>query len=268
MEWSTLELQLVSCSDLKAFNLFQKPSVYAVVSIINGELKKKKQRQNCLQRQKTTIDRVGGGNPEWNHVMNFDIKSLVNNCSHLFLSYDLYCEGVIYGNNSIGKVRVPLKDLIDEFNEAVRFVRYQVRTSDGKPNGVLFFSYKLKGKTIKKYVTSSPEVKLCPAEPEIKFCEDKVQYPCIEVSEKSTPGICYPSLDYVNSPLPGFYSPPPNYKYKTTEDYNTNVPLLSPPGGYYHPYSSPAHCALSAGPWYGVESTGYSYDNDYRRWQV
>lgn len=256
MEWSTLELKVMSCSDLKSLIPFQKPSVCAVVSIINGELKKKQQRKSCLQRQKTPTDREGGGNPEWNHVMNFDIRSLVNDCTHLFLGFDLYCEGVIYGNNSIGEVRVPLKDLIGEFSGVVaRFLRYQIRTSDRKPNGVLSFSYKLKGTTSNNKcitVTSSPEVKSSSsAEAKIQNCSEKVEYPRIEeADEQSSPaGICYPSLEYVNCPMPGFYSPPPpNYSYynKGTEAYNYNYKTRSLPPVYYHP-----------GAWYGMESAGY-----------
>ncbi|KAL9417265.1 hypothetical protein AB3S75_040277 [Citrus x aurantiifolia] len=266
MEWSTLELKVNSCSDLKAFNLFNKLSVYSVVSIINGELKKKEQRQTCLQRQKTPTDREGGGNPEWNHMMKFDIKAFVDNCNHLFIAFDLYSEGVIYGYRSIGKVHVPLKDLIDEFNGAVRFVRYQIRTGHGKPNGVLSFCYKLKGMTIKKGEIPSPEVCLSPG---IHSSKEKVNYPSIEVDDLSSPGICYPPLDYVCSPLPGFYSPPPNYQYEATKGYGTTLPPLSPvqvsslmvaSGSHYHPCPSPY--VKSPWPWQHVQSTGYANAHD------
>ncbi|KAF5958601.1 hypothetical protein HYC85_005826 [Camellia sinensis] len=59
----------------------------------------------------------------------------------------------IFGDKSVGEVRVPLKDVInreeeeeeevESSNGIIRFVSYEVRTSDGKPNGVLNFSYKV-----------------------------------------------------------------------------------------------------------------------------
>ncbi|XP_044509434.1 protein SRC2-like [Mangifera indica] len=236
MEWSTLEVKVISCNDLKAFNFFQKLSVYAVVSIVDGELKKKKQQQKCLQRQKTPIDREGGSNPEWNHLLQINLKALSDDFCHLFVSFDLHCEGVVYGNKSIGKVRVPLPDLIDEFNGAVRFVRYQIRSNDGKPNGVLNFSYKVNGnKIIEK---GSPEVILPP----------EVDHSSLEDVQKSDK-ISYPSLDYVQ-----VQSPLPKHEYRSTAP-----PVLSPQevrmsnGSFYYPYIQ------ARGPCYTFESSyGYS----------
>ncbi|XP_021279859.1 uncharacterized protein LOC110413411 [Herrania umbratica] len=134
MDWSSLELKVISCTDLKAFNFFQKLSVYSVVSIVNEQAKKKEEQHKRLQRQKTSIDR-GGKNPEWNHVFQFDLKSLPSEeTDRLFLKFDLRHEGLV--GRTIGEARVPLKDLIEEFCGVVRFVSYQVRNSDGKPNGL------------------------------------------------------------------------------------------------------------------------------------
>ncbi|KAJ0101309.1 uncharacterized protein LOC116110689 [Pistacia vera] len=267
MEWSTLEIKVISCTDLKTFNFFQKLSVYAVVSIADGELKKKEQQQKCLQRQKTPIDREGGSHPEWNHLLQFNLRALGDDFSHLFVSFDLNCEGVVYGNKTIGKVRVPLQDLIDEFNGALRFVRYQVRSGDGKPNGVLNFSYKVNGKKIvEKGITTSPEVNL---PTKVAHTSAKVQYPSLEYDEKSQK-VCYPSLDYVQvqSPLPGYCSPLPKYEYRsTTEVYGTTQPsplVLSPRQQLMHPVmmSNGSFChpyIQTPGPWYMLEST-YGYN--------
>ncbi|KAL5732340.1 hypothetical protein ACOSQ2_032032 [Xanthoceras sorbifolium] len=280
MEWSTLELKVISCKHLKAFNFFQKLSVYAAVSIFNTELKKKEQQQQCLQRKKTPIDREGGTKPEWNHLMQFDLKSLDDDYSHFLISFDLHCEGIVYGKKTVGKVRVPLKDLIDEFNGAVRFVSYQVRSSDGKPNGILNFSYKLTG-TTKEDITASPEVDLSTRLH--SSTDGKVHYPSLEVGDQPR-DICYPSLDDIQSPLPGFYSP--KYEYKTDVYGMINPPDLSPQvspvmaanESYYHPYSSPF--VQTPGRWYMVESSGYGYGSrgcsnvgrsssfDVERWKV
>ncbi|KAK3228939.1 hypothetical protein Dsin_000820 [Dipteronia sinensis] len=266
MDWSSLELKVISCRHLKAFNFFQKLSVYAAVSIINGESKKKEQQQECLQRQKTPIDREGGTKPEWNHLMQFDLKALDDDFSNFLISFDLHCEGVVYGKKTVGKVRVSLKDLIDEFNGAVRFVSYQVR-ANGKPNGVLNFSYKLKG-IAKEGVTASPEVDLSTGFH--SSTDQKVNYPSLEVGDKSR-DICYPSLDDIlQSPLPGFYTPSPSPKYEYKTDVygmiNPNPPPpLSPQmsphmtanESYCHPYQAPM--VQTPGRWYAVESSGYGY---------
>ncbi|KAJ9129154.1 hypothetical protein P3X46_034053 [Hevea brasiliensis] len=261
MEWVSLELTRISCRDLKAFNFFQKLSVYAEVYASNDELtkkkKKKNQRQQCLDSQKTSEDGEGGGNPEWNHTMQFDLKSISfpDQGDHLFLIFKLRCAGLIFRNRCIGKVRVPFKDLIDEFNGAVRFVSYQVRTSDGKPNGVLNFSYKVKGKAGKNGDDSpAPRVDF-PSRTRIHFCPEKVHYPPLQVQLTSRDKCLYPSLDEIRSPLPGVSAPSP-------ESYNC---ILPPP-----PFPLPAF-AVGHGPcpwplvqipgshWYSTETACYGY---------
>ncbi|XP_022740450.1 protein SRC2 homolog [Durio zibethinus] len=231
MDWSTLELKVISCRDLKAFNFFQKLSAYSVVSIliVNEQAKKKEEQQKHLQRQKTSIQK-GGKNPEWNHVFQFDLQSLPpEEVDHLFLKFDLRSEGLV--DRTIGEVRVPLKDLIDEFCGVVRFVSYQVRNSDGKPNGVLNFSYKLIGR-IKKSGNGSPQVDLSP---EIQFSSKNVVYPKLEQDNRSS-GIQYPSLDDV-------YNPSPVFHCQTLGGYygRNSGPQGLVPGGFLHPYlrSSP-----------------------------
>ncbi|KAK8480848.1 hypothetical protein V6N13_126642 [Hibiscus sabdariffa] len=149
MDWTSLELKLISCTNLKSFNFFRQLSVYSVVSMViindNDKSKKKHHHQKKhLQRQKTSIQR-GGRNPEWNHLFQFDLQNLPpEETHHLFVNFDVRLDGLV--DRTIGQVRLPLKVLIDEFSGVVRLLTYQVRDSDGKPNGVLKFSYKLKGK--------------------------------------------------------------------------------------------------------------------------
>ncbi|KAL4368420.1 hypothetical protein GQ457_05G016480 [Hibiscus cannabinus] len=144
MDWTSLELKLISCTNLKAFNFFHQISAYTVVSMViindNDKSKKKQHHKKHLQRQKTSIQR-GGRNPEWNHLFQFDLQRETH---HLFLNFDVRLDGLV--DRTIGQVRLPLKVLIDEFSGVVRLLTYQVRDSDGKPNGLLKFSYKLKGK--------------------------------------------------------------------------------------------------------------------------
>ncbi|XP_068645698.1 protein SRC2 homolog [Aristolochia californica] len=137
MASNKIDLKLISCKDLKVFNFFQKLSVYAVAALGTGDREKGTRKQ----LQKTPIDREGGGNPEWNHEVRFDLDEIHSGgLNSLFIEIDLLCDG-IFVNKNVGEVRVPVSDLIGEFNGLMRFVSYQVRSTDGKSNGVLTFSY-------------------------------------------------------------------------------------------------------------------------------
>lgn len=159
---SSIELKLISGDDIRAFNFFQKLSVFVLASIASDDPSKKVEK-NQLQRTRT--DREGDGNPEWNHEMRFLIGGEDSDSDHLFIHLDLRHDGVLFGigDRTIGEVRIPLKDLMDEAssNGVVRFVRYQVRSSDGKPNGVLNLSY--------KFNSSKPG-----------NISNKIQYPTVE----------------------------------------------------------------------------------------
>ncbi|GLT93954.1 hypothetical protein SLE2022_117200 [Rubroshorea leprosula] len=214
---------------LKAFNFFQRLSVYSVVYLVDEELKKKEQQQKRLQRQKTPIDRQEGGNPEWNHLVHFDLRSLSHDhCDNLFLRFDLRCEGLV--NRSIGEVCVPLKDLIDEFSGAVRFVSYQVRSCDGKANGVLNFSYKLIGST-KKQVKDHTQ---------LQFPAEKVHYPKQE-GVKNSGDIQYPSVDDSCHPPPqpfSFPSSSPVFEFQIQGFYGPSPTELAPYRAAHGAYSS------------------------------
>ncbi|KAK8497799.1 hypothetical protein V6N13_076495 [Hibiscus sabdariffa] len=173
MDWTSLELKLISCTDLKAFNFFHELSAYTVVSMVIIDEKSKKKQQHHkkhLQRQKTSIQR-GGKNPEWNHLFQFDLQNLPpEETHHLFLNFDLRLDGLV--DRTIGQVRVPLKVLLDEFSGVVRLLTYQVRNSDGKPNGVLKFSYKLKGKIKTSANHDSPRL-IQPSSPGNSHCSSE-----------------------------------------------------------------------------------------------
>ncbi|KAM0954631.1 hypothetical protein ACFX13_023545 [Malus domestica] len=144
-----VEIKVVSCKDLKAFNFFQKLSVYALVSVQKDDNKQQvvvDQQKQMMNR--TPTDKEGNGNPEWNHEMRFEFDQFDDD-DDLFIQFDLRHEGVGLlgiGDRSIGEVRVPLKDLIrlqQQQDALATYVNYQVTTSDKKPNGILNFSYKL-----------------------------------------------------------------------------------------------------------------------------
>ncbi|XP_068666602.1 LEAF RUST 10 DISEASE-RESISTANCEUS RECEPTOR-LIKE PROTEIN KINASE-like 2.4 [Aristolochia californica] len=90
MASNTIELKLISCKDLKAFNFFQKLFVYAVTVLGTGDGEKGSRKQ----LQKTPIDREGGGNPEWHHEVRFDLDEIPSGgLNSLFIEIDLICSG-------------------------------------------------------------------------------------------------------------------------------------------------------------------------------
>lgn len=143
-----LEIKVMWCKGLTAFNFFQKLTVYAAVSIAT-ENETLKLTQEQKQEQKTPVDYDGDGNPEWNHPIKFDLR-LLNSINpmmkDLSLRFELRNHGQVFGDKTVGEVRVPLTDLIQSVGGGtVRFVCYEVRNPEGKHNGVLDFSYKVIG---------------------------------------------------------------------------------------------------------------------------
>ncbi|KAG8643850.1 protein SRC2 homolog [Manihot esculenta] len=203
MDLKSLELKLMYCKDLQAFNFFQKLLVYVLVSLESDDPDKK---INQNQKQKTPTDAEGDGNPEWNHEMYFDLSKVsFVNCDHLFIHFDLCHEGLLFGDKTIGEVRVPLKCLIQDSSEIVRFVNYQVRSPDGQPNGFLNFSYTVHAKAeisgysaVVHHQHQSPES----LSPEIHH------YPSPQFETYPAAQVWYPSHDYPPAPH-AYYHPPP-----------------------------------------------------------
>lgn len=146
-EYTSLELRVISCQDLRAFNFFQRLSVFVRVSIVDGDGLRKRLHPDLQQRQRTPTSKGGHRNPEWNHAVGFDLSGVSpREYSALRLKFDVRLPSIV-GSRSIGQVRFSLQELVDEFNGAVQFRRWQVRNDDGKGVGVLKFTYKLCGKS-------------------------------------------------------------------------------------------------------------------------
>ncbi|GAB2240600.1 hypothetical protein Droror1_Dr00021118 [Drosera rotundifolia] len=140
---SLLEIKLISCKGLSTFNFFQKLQVYAVTSI-GTDATNIRLSEHQRQEQRTEPDTVNDRDPVWNHSVSFDLSHLLESAlslPDLFLHFQIFHHGNIFGDKLIGSVRVHLKDLAAH-HEVVRFVDYEVRGPDGKPNGVIHFSYK------------------------------------------------------------------------------------------------------------------------------
>ncbi|KAF8010305.1 hypothetical protein BT93_J1047 [Corymbia citriodora subsp. variegata] len=146
-EYTSLELQVISCKDLRAFNFFQKLSAFVIVSIVPGDGLKKQLRPALQQRHRTPTCKGGHRNPEWNHEVGFDLSAIsAREYPGLSLKFDVRLPSVV-GSRSIGEVRASLKELVHEFNGFVLFRGYQVKNDDGKCIGVLNFKYNLCGKS-------------------------------------------------------------------------------------------------------------------------
>lgn len=148
MEYTSLELQVISCKDLRAFNFFQKLSAFVKVSIVPSDDDPQRQQlhQALQQRHRTPTSKGGHRNPEWNHAVGFDLSAVSpRDYAGLSLRFDVRLPSVM-GSRSIGEVRASLRELVDDFIGTVQFRGYQVKNDDGKGIGVLNFTYKLCGK--------------------------------------------------------------------------------------------------------------------------
>ncbi|KFK23455.1 hypothetical protein AALP_AAs48803U000200 [Arabis alpina] len=106
LENPTLELKIVSASEINHIDATDKIDVYAVVSITGDTTQPK-------QAAKTPIDYDGGSNPTWNHTAKFSINEREANESLLtvkvkLFSYWLEGEGDLY----LGEVNVPVQELL------------------------------------------------------------------------------------------------------------------------------------------------------------
>ncbi|KAF9618089.1 hypothetical protein IFM89_000040 [Coptis chinensis] len=226
---TSMEVKVMCCKDIKAFNFFQKLSIYSSVSIVSTR-KETSKTQTPPQRHKTPIDREGKENPEWNHLIQLDLSALhLDNQHDLFLEFDMLCDSAIFGDKSIGQVRVPIKELIEECNGTVRYVSYQVMTTDGKPNGVLDFSYKVIDDQFNKIGSLYPEIE------SIAFHQPLIYPPPL------------PTPPEVYCPSPGVFYP---------------QPLPETPhfvqAEFYYPPSAPLVYGAPTGP-YGYPVGNYSY---------
>lgn len=226
MESESMELKLMSCKDVSGFNFFQKLSVYALVSLVSHDPNKKLEPN---QQQRTPTVREGDGDPEWNHEMRFDLHQVsVEDCDHAFIHFDLRHQGVMFGDKDIGEVHVPLKDLVEESNGVVRFVNYQVRNCEGKPNGVLSFSYKVNGKGKNNGTSCGSNITGFPIihdHHQQYSHENEIHYPTLEE-------VHYPSLDLLNSSEEPLFAPQEDHSYAPQAYY-------PPPDAYYAPPPPP-----------------------------
>ncbi|XP_027351146.1 protein SRC2-like [Abrus precatorius] len=222
---SSIELKLISCKDLRAFNFFQKLTVYALVFIASDDPTRDLTEEQ-KQQQKTQTDRESdddGSNPEWNHEARFDLECFSQRgFADLFFRFEFRHDGVILGDKLLGECRVSIADLLRDVPDVARFVSYEVRAADGKPNGIFNFSYKLNG-----FGTHSSQILdgrisgypvLAPDDCSPNTSQVRIQYPTSEIANS----YCYPTaaLPVASAVYSPAVAPPP--------------PVLFPPSGECH----------------------------------
>lgn len=228
---SFIDLKIISCKDINAFNFFQKLTLYAQVSISTTNTKTKltneqKQQQRTPTHRDTDDD---GTNPEWNHQTRFNLSFLSNHSdpSEFFLSFQFRHDGLILGDKFLGECRVPLTDLIRDIDGVERFVSYEIRSGDGKSNGIFNFSYRLTGigignangqnssQILDGRITGYPVLTpddCAPVQYHIPEIERPYCYPPVcegpfAVVPPSPPSVSYPSIGGCNYEY-NFYPPP------------------------------------------------------------
>lgn len=119
-----ITVRSISCRGVKAFVPFQKPPLYAAVSLAG-------------RREKTPADPGGGENPDWDGaVFGFDLDG-----DGGLLQFEVKAQVPLLGNKLVGTICVPLSHLCSGGGDSTvpRRVSYQVLAPDGKPNGSLSF---------------------------------------------------------------------------------------------------------------------------------
>ncbi|KAJ4847051.1 hypothetical protein Tsubulata_037443, partial [Turnera subulata] len=137
MEKITLEINVISASDLKYVNFMSKMDVYVLVSLFSPD-------PHPEQKTRTPTNRDGGCNPTWNCHKEFTIHGANTAIDRgLILVFKLRCDRPL-GDRDIGEVKVPVKELLDSVKdkESMQFVSYQVKKPSGKAQGELQFSFR------------------------------------------------------------------------------------------------------------------------------
>ncbi|XVF57494.1 hypothetical protein PTKIN_Ptkin06aG0209700 [Pterospermum kingtungense] len=229
MEFRPLVINVKSAKDLKNVNVFTKMDVYAIVSI-NGDPR---------TAQRTPVDKNCGSKPKWNYTMKFTIDEAGLHQNQLNLVFYLKSDRVL-GDRNIGAVQVPIKELFGHNNgkeESEEQVSYSVRLPNGKPKGVLDFSYKF-GEKFSHHVPQSPG----PVAAEAIYVNKHEETPAMAYPPPPPPPAGYylgPSSAYPPPPHMGGYPyhhhPPPGgylqYGYQQGP---------APPAGYGYPGYNPA----------------------------
>ncbi|XP_074311587.1 uncharacterized protein LOC141647343 [Silene latifolia] len=141
MEYRPIEVKLIRGKDLKKVNVISTMDVYVIGSV----------SADPRSMQRTAVNKDGGVNPKWNHVMRFNVDESAARLNRLGLVFQIMSDRTL-GDKEVGRVYVPLKELYEavgviddqafEVSKEEKYVVYQVQTSKGRFKGQLEFSFK------------------------------------------------------------------------------------------------------------------------------
>ncbi|KAJ3671786.1 hypothetical protein LUZ60_007865 [Juncus effusus] len=233
MKKNSVYIRSISCKGVKSPIPFQKPSIYARVSL-----------SGTSQRLKTPPDAKNGENPEWDCQMNFDLEN-----QDSLLQIDLTDQSTLLPNVLVGTVHVPVSDLVGGGSGGR--VSYQVKNSEGKANGTIHIWYKSDGTELNH--ESETEAQFSPQPSAPPLTNFSYQQPPLEpypaYSSSPIPNNLFPS-SYTSSPNPtnSIYPPPSN-------PINSIYPPPPSNNGIYPPVPAPGFG--SGSPYYPQPATQY-----------
>lgn len=143
-EERTINLTVISASDLKKVSTFGKQSSYAVAYVYTN------------RKQTSKVDHDGGVNPTWNSrlVLEADEEQIRSGRSHITL--ELHSHGT-FGGKLIGTATIPLSDIAKEGASTPQFMAFEVHRPSGKVQGIVNVSVALGEKrTIQVYQNRLP----------------------------------------------------------------------------------------------------------------
>ncbi|XP_074310289.1 protein SRC2-like [Silene latifolia] len=267
MEYRPIEVKLISGKDLKDVNVFSTMDVY-VVGSVSGDPR---------SMQQTAVDKDGGINPTWNHVMRFNVDESAARLNRLGLVFQIMSNRTL-GDKEVGRVYVPLKELFDdvgvieEHPNEEKVVVYQVQTSTGRFKGQLEFSYKFGEKFTytfdQKLEASVLAIDQHGANNDMAF-QTNEPYSMSSADSKldDEPVMAYPPVPRSgstgtdprlvvegNAPYSSYGAPPQNYPHPGTSTMDRSAPYGygAPPQNY--PYEGYGH---GHGYGYGYNAYGY-----------
>ncbi|XP_030544867.1 protein SRC2 homolog [Rhodamnia argentea] len=226
MECRPLEVTVMSAKDLKDVNVFGKMDVYVVASLSGDKTNKRSQR--------TRVHTDGGTNPQWGHTVSFTVDLAAARAGRLTLKLKIKAERTLGGDKDVGRVDVPVRELLDQGGGAgdgkPKPMSYSVRLPSGKTKGVLEFSYKFG----EQFTVAAP--------PAGKKVDGPVMaYPAHAAPPASSSAAAYPPPHMMQGAAP--YPPQGGYPPQGPGGY--------PPQGYGYP--------PNAAPGYGYPPQGHGY---------
>ncbi|KAK2632010.1 hypothetical protein EUGRSUZ_L02128 [Eucalyptus grandis] len=230
MECRRLDVTVMSAKDLKDANVFGKMDPYVAVSLSGVADKRQK------SKQRTPVHKDGGTSPRWGHPLSFTVDEAAARAGHLKLKFKIKAEKTLGGDKDVGRVEVPVKELLEQGSEGgdgkPKVTSYSLRLPSGKTKGFLEFSYKFG----ERFTVAAP-----PPPAAKKADEPIMAYPAASGS----------AAVYPPPPMHGAgpYPPPAGYGYS-----QQGYPPNAAPGYGYPPqgYAPPP-------PGYGYPPAGYGY---------